>query len=220
MDGADVGDHGDVGRGDAGEGPDLAGRAHAHLEDGRLVGRIEPEERQGQAEGVVVVPLGPEDPEPGSQERGRELLGRRLADAAGHADDLDRPADQDLPGQGLESLHRVPDQDEAEGRIGDRDRPADDGTGGAAPGRGGDEIVSVAPARDGEEQAARGDRPRIEAVAAEAARGRPLEDRAAGGPGDLLEPPFGHGQEPSVPRSVSSTTSTSLKRTVRSLKIW
>ena len=65
---------------------------HAHLDDrGRML-RLEPEERERHAELIVEVFLGFQRI-PALREHGRDhFLGRRLADAAGHAEDRDGKA--------------------------------------------------------------------------------------------------------------------------------
>ena len=79
MHGVDIGDDRHVGRGDPGQRPDLAGRAHAHLEDGGVVAGPKPQEREGQAEVVVEVPLAFQDVVARREEGGGEVLGRGLA---------------------------------------------------------------------------------------------------------------------------------------------
>ena len=65
---------------------------HAHLDDRGLVLRLEPEERERHAELIVEVLLGFQRI-PALREHGRDhFLGRRLADAAGHAEDRDGKA--------------------------------------------------------------------------------------------------------------------------------
>ena len=182
--------------------------------------RPEPQEGQGQSEVVVEVALGLEDPEAGGEQGGGEVLGRRLADAAGDADDLDRPPAEDLAGEGLERGHGVRDQDEAEAGGSVRDRAGDDRAGRARGGGGDDEVVPVALPGDGEEELAGRGQPGVDAEAVEGQGGGALEDGPAGRPGDVVEPEHGHGQTASFARRVSAATSRSLKCTVRSLKTW
>ena len=65
---------------------DLATDVHAHLEDGRLVLRAEPEQRQRQPDLVVHVALGPQRPARRPEDRRGRLLRRGLGDAPRDAD--------------------------------------------------------------------------------------------------------------------------------------
>ena len=65
---------------------------HAHLDDRSLMLRLEPEERERHAELIVEILFGFQRV-PALREHGRDhFLGRRLADAAGHAEDRDGKA--------------------------------------------------------------------------------------------------------------------------------
>jgi len=66
---------------------DLATRVHAHLEHGGAVIATKAQERQRQADLVVLVALAPEGAERRAQDRRDGLLRGRLGDAPGHADD-------------------------------------------------------------------------------------------------------------------------------------
>ncbi len=66
---------------------DLAADVHPHLEDGRLVLRAEPQQRQRQPDLVVHVAFGAQRPAGGAQDRRGGLLGRGLGDAPRDADD-------------------------------------------------------------------------------------------------------------------------------------
>ena len=70
------------GRADLGQLGDLAADVHPHLEDGRLVLRTEPQQRQRQPDLVVLVAFGAQGPASRAQDRGDRLLGRGLGDAA------------------------------------------------------------------------------------------------------------------------------------------
>ena len=65
---------------------------HAHLDDRGLVLRLEPEERERHAELIVEVLFGFQRVPALREHGGNHFLGRRLADAAGHAEDRDGKA--------------------------------------------------------------------------------------------------------------------------------
>ena len=220
VDGQDVGDHGDIGRGDPDELPDLARRAHPHLQDGDLVVRLEPQQGQGQAETVVEVPLGLEHAITGGDEGRGEILGRCLARAAGDPDDFPRPGREDAARQGLEGQRHVGDPEQGEARSGGGHGPRDDGAGRSPGRRVGQELVTVAPTREGEEQRARPHAPGIDVVGVDDPAGVSGQDFSAGRGGDDVEAQGGHGQGSFMPAASSATTATSLNGTVRSLKTW
>ena len=78
----DRGDDADLRPPDPGQVGDLAADVHAHLEDGRLVVRPEPHDRQRQADLVVLVALVLEGHEIAREDRRDRLLRRGLGDAA------------------------------------------------------------------------------------------------------------------------------------------
>ena len=104
VDRLDRGDHPDPRLGHPGQVGDLAADVHPHLEHGRLVLGAEPHERQRQADLVVEVALVAEGPEAGREHARDGLLGRRLGDAPGDADDerleAAPPAGRDGPQRG------------------------------------------------------------------------------------------------------------------------
>ena len=104
---ADVGDDRHVGGDDTGQVVDLAEVVHAHLQHAQLMLGVQAEEGQGQADLVVVVALGLQDPELLAQDRGDHVLGRGLAHAAGDADDRDGELGLIGPGHLAQGLHRV-----------------------------------------------------------------------------------------------------------------
>ena len=87
--GADVGDDGDIRPRDGGQVGHLAEVVHAHFEHGDLGVVRHVENGHGKAEVIVVVALGAGGMEAAREQAGRHFLGRRLADAAGDADDGD-----------------------------------------------------------------------------------------------------------------------------------
>ena len=101
--------HPDRRHGHLGQLGDLAADVHPHLEDGRLVLRTEPQQRQRQPDLVVHVAFGPQGPPRRTQDRGGRLLGRGLGDAARDADDEWRepatPARSDGSERGLPVGH-------------------------------------------------------------------------------------------------------------------
>ena len=89
---ADVGDDPVVRLGDPRELFDLAEVAHPHLEDGDLRLGAEAEHRHRKADVGIEIALGFADPEFLREDGGDHLLGRGLADAAGHGDRADAAA--------------------------------------------------------------------------------------------------------------------------------
>ncbi len=75
------------GRASAARRGDVAGHVHAHLEDGYLVRALEPQQGQGQADFVVLVGVVAQDVPALGEHLGHLLLGRRLGERAGDADD-------------------------------------------------------------------------------------------------------------------------------------
>ena len=91
MLGADVRQHADLGLRDRAEVGELADLARAELAHAERVPGLEPEEREGHAEAVVVVGMGREGRHVGAAERGEDVLRGRLAIRAGHPDHLPTP---------------------------------------------------------------------------------------------------------------------------------
>ena len=102
MRGADVGDDAPVGRGDAGQGGDLAGVVHAHLDDGDLVLRLQAQQLQRQAEGVVEIALRLEHVELCAERGGDGFLGGGFAGRAGDGHDALAPLAAHMRGQRLQ----------------------------------------------------------------------------------------------------------------------
>ncbi len=179
----------DVGRRDAREGADLAGRRHAELEHGRRVLGPQAQEREGQAVLVVEVALGLAAPGPrvASSAR-RHVLRRRLADRAGDADDRDAGAAAHVAGEVGECARRVGHAHDAAGRRAARRRGARRAA--AAPLRRGlgEEVVAVeARPADRDEEGARREGARV--------------DRDAGDATRLATPAGGATSAPPVPRA-------------------
>ena len=187
MDRLDRGHDADPRPGDAGQVGDLAADVHPHLEDGRLVLRAEAQERQRQADLVVLVALVAQRPEAAAEDGSDGLLGRGLGDAPGHADDQRiepaAPAGGDRPERG-QRVGDADDRDVAErGRVGDRSR--DDERGSSPGDRVGQVGVAIGPlAGECDEHLARRDQPGIDGGAADrvARTGRAAGHRS-GGPG-------------------------------------
>ena len=85
----DIGDHGDVRRGDLREAPDLPEVVHAHLEDHDLVLCREAEDRHRQSDIIVEISGGRVDPEMPGQNGGDHLTAGRLAYTACDPDHFD-----------------------------------------------------------------------------------------------------------------------------------
>ncbi len=83
----DCGDDADRRRGDAAQAGDLPEAAHAHLQHEHVDAIGSVEDGHGQALLVVVAALVGGHAAPGTDGRGGEILGRRLSDAAGDAED-------------------------------------------------------------------------------------------------------------------------------------
>jgi len=82
-----IGDHPYRRLSDGAQGRDLAQGIHPHLQHGAAVLGLQAGESEGQANLVIVVALALERGHPPTHDGSDCLLGRRLADATGHADD-------------------------------------------------------------------------------------------------------------------------------------
>ena len=107
MLGRDVRDHADLGLRDGREVGELADLARAQLADAELVLGLEPEERQRQAEAIVVVAMGGECRHVRGAERGEHVLRGRLAIRSGDADHLPAPRTPHLARDRAERRKRV-----------------------------------------------------------------------------------------------------------------
>jgi len=148
---------------------DLSRHVEADLDDGDLVRRLDREERKWDADLVVERGSAPQNAIPRPERRRGRLLRRRLADVPGDPHRRDRVRVAQCLGeppqrlQGLRNLHH-------EGRLRKSfDRSLDDRGGDAAGERVGDEVVAVALAAKGEEDAAGLRDPRVERPADEGA---------------------------------------------------
>ena len=101
--GPDRGDHADVRTGDLAELRDLAEAAHAHLHDADLRVRLEPAERERNAELGVVAALGRDRARDRRAERREDVLRRRLAGGAGDADEPSAAGWREAPRRGSPS---------------------------------------------------------------------------------------------------------------------
>ena len=140
VDGRDGGDDRDIGADDFRRDTEFAGQAHARLDHRVTVaGRVGAQQHQRDADGVVEVGFGREGF--GAEQRGEELLGRGLADAAG---DADHDAGESRAGAGRDAAQRGEriGDDELRERVGDG--TADQGAGGARGAGGGEEIMAIA----------------------------------------------------------------------------
>ena len=112
----DVGDDAHVRQRHPGQLADLPGAAHGHLHDGDLGVGLDLEQRERHADLVVQIGAGGHGARDRPQQRRQDVLGRRLAGAAGDADDLDAGAAADGAGQLLEGAQAVVDDDARRGR--------------------------------------------------------------------------------------------------------
>ena len=173
---ADVGPHADVRLGDADQRADFAGVIHAQLDDRdvRLVPQLEQRERQ--ADVVVEIPLVPEHAVPRAQELRRHFLRRGLAGAAGDRHDSARRRRRRTSRATSCSAtvvsvdadeHRAVRRAIAAARLTSSGQRVDQHSRRAACERVGDELVAVEPlAANGDEEVARGQRPRVDRDAA------------------------------------------------------
>ena len=100
---------------DLAERADLAGGAHRHLEHRPAMAMREAEQRQRQADLVVVVRLVLQQRIAAAEDGGDELFRRRLAHAARHADHLRPPPVAASGGQPLEGGQRVRHHEDGDG---------------------------------------------------------------------------------------------------------
>ena len=183
------------------------------------VGGSMPRTSQGQAEVIVEVALGLEDPEFRREKGGGEFLGRRLADASGDADDADRRSARTARASAWRAATVSGTRTRAKSGPAAAIGAGDDGPGRAARGRVGDEIVAVAAGDDGEEKLARRRPAGIDAETAEGAVRISLEDRSARRSGRSRPSCSSAMLSPSpVSRRISRTTSPSLNGIVRSFR--
>jgi len=186
--GADVRDDGDVGPRDRGEIGHLAEVVHAHLQHRDLGVARDGHDGHGQADVVVVVGQRLGDAEALLEHAGRHLLGRRLADAAGDADDPDAEQLAVARGDVAVGLHSVRHADAGHGVLG---LLGHERRGRAALQRLAHEAVPVVLlSHDGDEEVARLDfaRIRLDAVHEHVFKFRPHEAAAPGG--DLFKRQF------------------------------
>jgi len=105
----DVGDHADIGQGDARELTDLPVATHRHLDDDDLGALLDVEERQRDADLVVQVGRGGHGARHGPEESGEDVFCGRLAGAAGDGHDLDAGAPAHLRAQTLQRRQPIVD---------------------------------------------------------------------------------------------------------------
>ncbi len=181
-------DEGDRGAGETGQIVDLARAVHAHLDDRRMVRRMQLEQRQRHADVVVEVARCRQHrmlAEIRAQDGGAHLLDGGLAIAAGDADQRDVEARAPVGGELAEGQPRVGDADQRQTRMRGGPGGVDERTAGALRQGLCDVVVAVealAPERD--EQHAGDDGARIGADAGElhvAAAMRAVEDQRGGG---------------------------------------
>ena len=186
------GDDGERGGGDRGEGGDVARAVGPHLEHDRLVGGAELEERQREAPLVVEAPRRAQDLKARAEDAGDQLLGRRLAVRAGHADDRDvepAPVRRRQPPEGGRRVVDEHDRHVAGQVVGQR---VDDEAGGAATDRLPRERVTVeAVPADREERLADRERARVDGDAPHGHAQVAADQRAVGRPDDVLDAQHG-----------------------------
>ena len=176
-------------RGDPGQLGDLAADVHAHLEHGGLVLRTEPQQRQRQADLVVLVALASQRREPARRGRPRwppwwtswrcsRSRPRRAAGTGAASRRRPRRAPPARRRRGRPSGRR--------GAAGSGDGPGDQQGGGAPGDRLADERVTVGPlTRQRDEQLARPDQARVDGGAADGSVGAG-EQPAAGKAGQVV----------------------------------
>ena len=206
VDGAQGGDDPHLGLGDPGELGDLPAPAHAHLEHEHLGADGRAEDRQRQPDLGVEVALVGDDAELLAEHRAQEILGRRLADAAGDADDRAGQGAAPVAGQALQRVERVVRRED-HGVVGGL------GVAGAdehAPGAGGERLLGEGSAvgvlaGQPDEEVAGADRAGVDRHAARHAVARALRggavDRRPRDLGDALRRPRLHGRAPPWPPS-------------------
>ncbi|GBD14292.1 hypothetical protein HRbin25_00164 [bacterium HR25] len=152
------------GRGDAAQEGDVPPRRHPHLQDGRLVPRLQAGQGEGEADLRVQVPGALQDAVAGGEDGRYQLLAGGLAHAARDPYHLQAGVvGQTSRAQPLQRLQRIAylKGDDVAVRLGHW--PGDHQAAGAAGHRLGQELVAVVPlARQGEEELARGDAPRVD----------------------------------------------------------
>ena len=182
VDGRDRGHDPDRRPAQGGQGRDLAADVHPHLEDGGPVLRPQAQERERQADLVVLVALAPQGRHRGAQDRGRRVLRGGLGDAARDADDERLEAGPPGRGHGVQAGERVRRPGPRSRRPARRAPPRRAAGRRAAPRRprrrGGQEAVAVgALAGKGHEEAARRHEAGVHGAAADGPRGA-AEERA------------------------------------------
>ena len=172
---------------DPGQVGDLAADVHAHLQDERLVRPIEAEDRQRQADLVVLVALAAQGPEADGEDRADRLLGRCLGDAPGdsHRERVEAaaPAARDRP----ERVDRPADSHDADlaEHLGRQAGPADQDGGRPVRDRLGEVLVAVGPlAGQGHEEVAGQHPAGVDGRAADRPAGI-VDETAATQPGEL-----------------------------------
>src|SRR5207245_9988323 len=133
---------------------DLTGDVEADLDDGDLVRRLHLEERERDADLVVVRSGGPQHAMARAERRGGRLLCRRLPYVAGDPDSGDRVRVAERVGEPAQGVERVGDLDDKRAVRDSLDWSLYDGRA-RAPREGvGDEVVPVALVAQGEEHGA------------------------------------------------------------------
>ena len=178
---------------------DLAGVAHAHLDDRGAVLRPEAEERQRDADLVVEVALGLQDGAARREDRGDHLARGGLPVRAGDADDRDVEAPPVVARDRAERGEGVRDREERQRRGLGRAVLRDDRRGRALRGGLGDVRVAVeALAGERDEERARREGARVGRDASDL-RGRCADPAPAGRGGELVGGEAGDGH--AVPRA-------------------
>ena len=192
-----AGDDPDVGFGDLGETPDLAGAVHAELEDGDDVGIGQAEQGEGQPDQIVLRARRPQHParaERPLQDGRQHLLGGGLAVAAGDRDDARTVAAAVEGGEVAEGRQGVAHHDDATSGHPLFQRTFQDDRARATAGGVADEgvtVVRVAP--DGDEELPRRERPAVGGDAGEAGGLAEPRQRPSRRSQDLLEREDGTG---------------------------
>ena len=139
----DGGDKGDVGPRQPGQGLDLAGMVHAHLEDAEAGVFGHARQTEGQAPVVVETALAGAGRPLFAEDQLQGLLGAGLADASGDPDDPRLGSETGVPRQLAQGLQRIADHHQRRVRGDARRHVGDDGPGDIMGQGVGDERVAV-----------------------------------------------------------------------------
>ncbi len=115
--GGDVGDHGLVRQGDAGQRGDFAGVGHPHLDHGEIVFRLESQQPERQTKMIVEISLSAMHAVPDREQMGHRFFGGGLAHRTGDADGSLAPNFSHRRRQRLQRNQSVVDGQQAGGEL-------------------------------------------------------------------------------------------------------